>query len=198
MLKILTKIIDNLKSGNEEYLQILQLRREMGHLSLQHWLRDDLHKWTFWLNFFMVFIPWIIWWKFVDRKRITEIFAYGLLISVASGFMDVIGSEYAVWGYPDVLFPDIARLFPIDLTVIPVVYMLVYQRYSDWRSFFIASTITAAVFSFIAEPILVWLNLYLLVTWRYTYSFPIYIIMALIMKWLTQKIVSQQVKLPYN
>jgi len=194
MINIITKIADHLKSGNDEFQQITQLRSELCNLSVQHWLKDDIHKWTWWLNLTLTVLPWIIWWKVVDRKKITEIFVYGLLISTVAGSLDSFGTESVYWTYPDVLIPIIPRLLPIDLTVIPVVYMLVYQRYPDWKSFFIVSVIVSGLFSFIAEPILIWLNLYSLVTWKYIYSFPIYIIMALAMKWLTKKIVSQQIK----
>lgn len=174
------------------YQEVIEARRELQRLSLEHWLQDDLHKWTWWLNVVLTIVPWIIWWKLVDRKRIFEILAYGLLVTMTSTLMDVCGTQAVLWGYPDVMFPFIPRLFPMDYVLIPVIYMLVYQYFSGWKSFIIASIIMAAGFAFIAEPAMECLGLYQQYTWQHIYSFPIYFVLAVFWKWVVDKIMVYQ------
>lgn len=169
------------------YQEVIEARRELQRLSLEHWLQDDLHKWTWWLNVVLTILPWIIWWKLVDRKRVFEILAYGLLLAMTSTLMDECGTQAVLWGYPDVMFPFIPRLFPVDYVLIPVIYMLVYQYFSGWKSFIIASIIVAAVFAFIAEPAMECLGLYQQYTWKHIYSFPIYFVLAVFWKWVVDK-----------
>ena len=60
------------------------------------------------------------------------------------------------------------------------------------KPFLIAMIIASAVFSFMVEPIFEYAGLYTTYTWKYYYSFPIYILMALFSKWLMQVIILKQ------
>ncbi len=172
--------------------EIIKARRELQDLTVAHWLQDDLYKWTWWLNVVLTIAPWIIWWKLVDRKRVLEILAYGLLVTMTSTLMDEWGTQAVFWGYPDVMLPFIPRLFPIDYVLIPVIYMLVYQYFSEWKPFIIASVILAAVFAFALEKAMEGLGLYQLYTWKSIYSFPIYFALAVFWKWVVEKIMACQ------
>ena len=94
-----------------------------------------------------------------------------------------------LWDYPDKILP----FLPFDFVVIPVVFMLIYQKFRPWKDFVIASTILAAFYAFIAEPVTVWLNLSVFLRWKYSYSFPIYVLIAVIMRWLTERIKARQI-----
>lgn len=176
------------------YQEVIEVRRELQRLSLEHWLQDDIYKWTWWLNVVLTIVPWIIWWKLVDRKRVFEIMVYGLLVAMTATLMDTWGTQAVLWGYPDVMIPFITRFFPIDYVLIPVIYMLIYQYFSDWKPFIIANLITAAVFAFVLESVMKWLGLYEMYIWRHIYSFIIYFGLAVFWKWVVGKIiVSQQI-----
>ena len=166
----------------------------MKTLSLHHWWKYEVLKWNWWLSVALTFVPLYIWWKIVDKKRLMEIVAYGFFINISSSFLDVVGSEFVLWDYPIRVIPNLPRLLPIDFTVIPVVYMLIYQLFPKWKGFLIANTVVAAVFSFIAEPLLVWMKLYILITWKYYFSFPIYIAMAAVGKLMVNVFKSAQKK----
>lgn len=56
----------------------------------------------------------------------------------------------------------------------------------------ITLTLLAAFGSFVAEPIFSWMKLYDLNWWKYIYSFPIYIVMGIGIKALTEKMISIQ------
>ena len=180
-------IIDDL------HKQLLQTRKLSSDLSLEHWLKEEFNTWGWWLSVTLTILPWIIWWKFVDKKRIFEILTYGLFIIFAATLSDVIGSELVLWNYPTRLLPIVPRLLPFDFTIAPFIFMSLYQYYPKWKSFIIASIITSLVLSFIIEPLLVTINLYELITWKNIYSFPIYLGAALLAKWLIAKIVYKQI-----
>lgn len=176
------------------YQEVIEVRRKLQELTVAHWGQDDIHKWTWWLNVFLTIIPWIIWWKLVDHKRVFEILAYGLLVSLTVTLMNVAGTQAVLWGYPDVMIPFMPRLFPIDYVLIPVIYMLIYQYFWDWKPFVIANIMMAGVFAFVLEPAMEWLGLYEMYIWKHIYSAPIYFVMAVFWKWVVGKIiVSQQI-----
>lgn len=176
---------------DQNYSSIEQIKSYLCHLQITNWINDDLHKWTWWLNLFLSIIPVLVLWKIIDRNRFLQIIVYGLLVAMISTFLDVLGSAYMLWDYPDKLLPIVPRLFPVDFIGLPFVYMLIYQRYSSWKEFIIASSILSALLAFVGEPIFVWLNLYDPISWHYYYSFPMYFIIAVVVRWFTGILVAQ-------
>ncbi|HBP63436.1 MAG TPA: hypothetical protein DD730_04010, partial [Desulfosporosinus sp.] len=133
-------------------------------------------------------------WKFVDKRRLLEIVAFGFLINILATFLDVVGSELLLWNYTLRILPQIPLLFPVDFVIVPIFYMLVYQRYTNWKHYLLASTILAIVLSFVAEPIAVYIGQYQLISWKFIYSFPIYIVLASLGKIFANKMCSVQEK----
>lgn len=145
----------------------------------------DLHSFWYDYNFltirwwfivFLTIIPPIIWWIFVDKKRLIEITAYGLFFGVIAIVLDSIGSYLLLWVYPirlsPLLFP---QLYPYDIGVIIIPFMLVYQRWGgSFKSFFISAGALSAIIAFICEAGMQWLGYYTVLTWKNAYSFPIY------------------------
>ncbi|MDH7478873.1 MAG: CBO0543 family protein [Syntrophomonadaceae bacterium] len=128
----------------------------------------------------------------MDKTRLMEILFVGLLFSVIADFLDVAGSSFVLWSYPVMFLPVMPPMVPVNLVYLPVMYMLIYQFFPGWKPFIVASTALAAVNSFVGEPLCVWLNIYQLNNWRHVYSFPIYILVAVVVKWATVKIQSKQ------
>lgn len=192
--------IKNCIAGNEGVIsdsnpdklfkKMIEVKGIFKDLSIKHWLNHEVNTWQWWLCVAFIIVPLIIWWKMVDRKRLLEIALYGLLVNTQAAFLDVVGSEFLLWEYPIKLIPIIPRLVPIDLIVIPVVFMLIYQRYPKWKDFLIANTIVSAIFSFIVEPLQVWMGHYKLFAWKHVYSFPIYIAIAVLGKCIINKLLA--------
>lgn len=173
---------------------VYEAKDKLMEAMLRHWYFDDLRKWTWWLSLVLTIIPLIIWWKIVDRKRLLEITVYGLLANITATFLDVIGSELVLWSYPDRLLPNLPRLLPIDYVVVPVAYMLIYQYFPKWKDFVIAMTVLSLIFSFVAEPLLVLLNMYELHYWQYWYSLPIYFAIGVVLRIFLEALLRQQIK----
>ncbi|MEN6459979.1 MAG: CBO0543 family protein [Syntrophomonas sp.] len=173
------------------FAKIKKLHDQWNQAHFSNWLKDDLHKWTWWLNLAVTVIPIIILWKVLDRRRFLEIIVFGMLMAMLATFLDALGITYSLWNYPDRFVPVSPRLIPIDFVALPFLYMLVYQRFTSWKSYMAANLVLAAVFSFVLEPLLVWLNLYETTHWEHIYSFPIYFIIAMAVKWLTGILVAR-------
>ena len=175
-------------SENPLWKEQLKTRVTLRDITLKHWLENNLFTPVWWLMLITFIIVWFIWWKFVNKNRFLEIVTYGLLVTCVTIILDIVGAEFALWGYPNMLVPTVPPLFIVDLGFLPVIYMFIYQYFSSWTAFTIAISITSFFISFIGEPIAVWLDMYELNNWQHVYSFPIYISMALILKWVLNKI----------
>lgn len=176
-IKGLRKILSD--GGGRTEQHVYEANKHLSEVMMRHWFHDDLRKWTWWLSLAMTAVPLIVWWLLVDQTRLLEIIIFGLLANITATLFDVSGSELMLWSYPDKLLPNLPRLLPINFTVIPVTFMLLYQFFPAWNEFIIALVITAVIYTWVAEPLMVFLNLYQLYYWKYWYSFPIYIAMGI-------------------
>ena len=133
-----------------------------------------------WLLFVSIFFPWVIWWKAVDEERLFEILSFGLFWAAMATWLDLLGTTYDMWSYPFKLNPHITTLFPADVAVIPVMYMLLYQYGSNLKSYIAGSMVVAIIFSFIFEPLFVQLHMLDLKTWSHTKSVFSFFLLAVI------------------
>lgn len=152
------------------YEEVQKAREKLRDVSFEHWVQDDLFSFNWWLLMAATILPFFIWWKLVDKERFFEILAFGLICGIFACFLDVMGVDLLLWGYPDKLFHFIPPLMPADFVVIPVSGMLIYQYFRTWKSFSTASVILAAIFAYIIEPLFSLLNMFELIHWKHTYS----------------------------
>jgi hypothetical protein len=175
---------------NDKYAlaeKIIELKRSLLQLSIQHWLNYELFTWQWWAKFIYMIVPIIIWYKLLDRKRISEIVSYGLLVSLILTILDVIGFNFVLWEYPIRSLP-IGFFIINDVVFLPIVYMLFFQYYSEWKSFIVANIFLSIVGSFIVEPLYILMGTYKELTWRHTYSFFLYVFVAIFCKCIINKI----------
>lgn len=162
---------------------IHKARETLRDLFLSHWLHDEMFSWRWWLNLILTLVPWFVWWQFVDKKRIFELLTFGFFIAIISGLLDAAGVNFVVWEYKVRLLPMVPPLFPMDITILPVSYMLIYQYCKRWKTYMLGLALMSAAFAFIFEPLLVMMKIYMLIKWKYWYSFPIYILLGIFSKW---------------
>lgn len=171
--------------------QIAEAEKQLAQMKIANWLAQDLFSPVWWLMLAMLVIPWLIWWKYVDRNRILQITLYGMLVLILSSYLDAIGSELVLWQYNRMLIPLWSRLVAVDFSVMPVTYMFVYQYFRSWPTFALASVAVGAVYAFLAEPVMIRLGIYQLNEWSHWYSLVIYIVMALSLRLLVDKLSAQ-------
>jgi len=168
--------------------ELAEMVRLLSKARMDHWLADGLGTWRWWVLLIILIIPWFIWYKYVDKKKLHEIILFGTIIIISDITLDEIGFELSLWHYPIDVIPLFPRLTSIDYTAIPVIKMVLYQYFPTWKSFFWAMVAMATVFSFIAEPLIVKLGFYTVLKWNYIYSFFIYIASGLCARWIVKKI----------
>lgn len=176
--------------GNSlQYDKILDAQRHLHELQYEHWLQHELFTYQWWALVAVLIIPWIIWWKLVDKTKTSIILAYGIYIMFVVTAMDAIGSAMQLWIYPIKLFPIVPDSVGIDWGLLTVAHMLIYQYYPRWKSFIVAEIIFAIVLAFIGEPFAEMVKLYTHLHWEHSWSVPIYVMKAAIGKWLIERLV---------
>lgn len=177
----------------EKIEELIELKRQMSELRNTIWANEVLFSFNWWFLLVLAVVPWVIWWLFLsDKKKITTVLVFGLQMSVAATLLDDMGSYFLLWIYESQLAPFTPRLNPINLTVIPITYMLIYQNFSSWKSFLLALVILSFGASYIVEPIFTYMGIYKMLDWHYIYSFIIYIILGVINKLIVDKYVRVQ------
>ncbi len=169
--------------------QIGEMMKQLTHETIARWLVYGVGTWRWWVLLVLLIVPWFVWYKVVDKKQLDELILFGLVIMVFTITLDELGFVLFLWSYPVDVIPVFPRLTSIDYTVVPIIYMLVYQYFSTWKRFFWALVAVSAVFSFVVEPIIVRLGFYVPIKWSPSYSFIIYIVMGLIVRCMTKSIV---------
>ncbi|MFC7060408.1 CBO0543 family protein [Halobacillus seohaensis] len=174
------------------YEEIRDVHQQLYDMRLEYWISHDLFTFQWWLLLFVLFIPWIIWGIFVDKRKINKILLFGTLLTILVIMLDDFGVEKHLWSYPYQLINIMPRLVAIDQGIIVVAHMFLYQYFPEWKRFIIANIVMALVFTFIFEPLTVWIGIYKLENWHYIYSLPIYIMKAVFIKWLVDELISKK------
>ncbi|MBI0580119.1 hypothetical protein IEC97_22445 [Neobacillus cucumis] len=177
-----------MKATYPSYDEIRSIEYKLAEMKNEYWLHHDLFTFQWWLLLIIFILPWILWWRYVDKNRLKDILLFGSLLMLLVGLLDDIGLNAQLWSYPYKLLQVIPRLVAIDHGILIVAHMTVYQFFTKWKSFIIVNLVMATIFTFIFEPLTVWLNIYKLDNWKYIYSFPLYIAKAVFVKWLVQRI----------
>jgi hypothetical protein len=172
----------------ESAVKIVQTQSVFTDMRLEQWLQDTVFTWQWWLLVALFIAPWILWCSVVEKKRIAAIVLLGMFALATASWMDDLGTDLVLWYYPYKLLPVYPQLVPINYAVLPVVYMLIYQYFRPWRSYIAAMVVMAALFSFVAEPVLDYLGMYKMLRWQHYYSFPIYVFIAIVFRWLVERI----------
>ena len=170
-------------------LEILDAHSKFHCLEYEKWRHHELFTWQWWAHLAVLIIPWLIWWKLVDRNRKAQILCYGFIVMFFIILMDAHGIVFRLWIYPIRLFPLIPHAVSIDWGLLPVVHMLIYQYFPRWKQFLLAETVAAALLAFVGEPFAIWINVYQPLHWQHIWSFPIYILKAVVGKLLMEKII---------
>jgi hypothetical protein len=166
--------------------EIIKLKLQLRSLSIQHYLATEVFSWVWWVGIAFVILPFLVWCKVVDKKRLLEICVFGLVVNVSATCLDVVGTSLVLWEYPVHILPRIPLLFPVDYVIVPIGFMLIYQKCPNWWKFLATSAIAAAALAFAAEPFAIWIGEYKPISWKLIYSFPIYILIASFARLLTE------------
>ncbi|OPX88102.1 MAG: hypothetical protein A4E53_02259 [Pelotomaculum sp. PtaB.Bin104] len=182
------------ETHRELWNNYLDMKQTMTVLRYEIWKNYELFEPQWWFIIITTLTTIIIWWKLLDKKRLLEILVFGFFITTSTVIADGIGNQLIAWEYTTKIYPMLYPLLAINLITLPLVYTLIYQYFTKWKLYAMMIIIASAVFSFIFEPLLVFVGIYEMYYWKYYYSFPIYILIGLFNKWLTQAVINKQNK----
>lgn len=174
--------------------KILQLEQQLHSARMEDWLQYDLFSPQWWLLVTVLIVPWIIWWHYVNKRKLLEISLVGAIVLIVASYLDAVFSDMSLWDYHYHVVTVWPRLISADFTLLPVTYMMVYQYFAKWDHFILVMIVLSAVFSFAGEPLLIWLKIYDPQQWKHIYSFPIYITIGIFARWLIQAMLAVQGK----
>jgi hypothetical protein len=168
--------------------KIVELRKEIFKIQYDHWTNNTLFSLKWWFMVATVIIMLAIWYKLSDKKRFNEISLAGFITAVLVFLFNTTGIEMTLWAYKAQIFGLVRTWSLFELLNISAFVMLLYQYFAEWKKYLIAVIVAGAIGSLIVQPFLVYFEIYKLVNWRNLYSFPIYIIIAVMVKFLTSKV----------
>ncbi|WP_041695338.1 CBO0543 family protein [Alicyclobacillus acidocaldarius] len=154
------------------------LRRELTDMTRVYWLEHNLGTWQWWLFVSLAIVPWLVFVRFVDRARLTEVLLYALVVGLVSSVLDIIGSDLMLWGYKvRLLWFVYPTLLCTDMTIIPVTFALIYQACRRWWTF-APVTLVFSILDALMEPVFHCFDIYVSYHWNLLYSIPIYLALA--------------------
>jgi hypothetical protein len=174
---------ENLKAA----LKMIEKHHQNVKQDIQHWVNHEVFSWNWWVLVGFILVPFIIWLILVDRKRMLELLLVWTLVIIPTSYLDAIGIDLKFWVYPVQFLPVTPRAIPFDVFMVGISYMLLYQYFSKWQTYFKALIVLAFVFAFIGEPLSHYLNLVYYVKWKYYYSFIYYILLGVTIKAIISK-----------
>jgi hypothetical protein len=138
-------------------LEELKLDQEKGikQWVAYWWEYSSFDTWQFWVNAGIIIIPLIILYLKIDRKRIFLLGFFGFNIHVWLAYTDIIFTRYNFIEYPYKVIPFIQVHFGLDTSLVPVMFILLYQwTLNKNKNFYLYSLLLIAFISFILNPLI--------------------------------------------
>ncbi|MDR7865750.1 MAG: CBO0543 family protein [Sporomusaceae bacterium] len=168
--------------------QIAEMTRQLSQARTENWYATDLYTWQWFFLIALFILPWVAFHCLAHRRKLPRLILFGLILMFVTMGLDLLGYELGRWYYPYKIAPFGPFVAFVDHAPFPVIFMLLYQYLSGWGVFAAGVVVTAAVFAFVFEPALELMGLYMPLEWEFYYSFPVYILLPLFARWLTESI----------
>ncbi|PZD95770.1 hypothetical protein DNH61_09945 [Paenibacillus sambharensis] len=155
---------------------------------LNYWINySHLGTWQFWLCAAILIVPLIVVYLYIDRGKAFHIGFFGFNVHTWFSHIDTYGVLHGLWEYPYQVIPFTPVSFMLDVSLVPVSYMLVYQwAINHGRSRYLFLTLLSAGFAFVFKPIMTSIGLFKLHEWmNYLLLFCGYMVIMLVSVWIT-------------
>ncbi|MFZ3588131.1 CBO0543 family protein [Bacillus sp. DJP31] len=165
-----------------------KLQEKLSNGSIDYWKEySNIDTWQFWVNVSMLVVPLIILFIFIDRQKAFHLGFFGYSIHVYSGYIDGFGTRHGYWEYPFQAIPILPISFALDTSLIPVVFMLLYQwTLNNNKNYYLYAFLVCAIFSFVFKPIMSALSLIRLENGaNFFHLFLAFIVGSILAKWIT-------------
>ncbi|WP_096200374.1 hypothetical protein [Bacillus sp. FJAT-45350] len=188
------------KDQLEALNKITSMTEKLSQTQLEYWqLYSHIDTWGFKIILLMFILPLVLLYFVIDRKNILLLGFYGMNIHIWFSYINIAGVRQGYYSYPFELLSFIPGNLALDATLIPVVFMLVYQWTIKFKkNIYVSSFALSLLLAFVFKPLLVGLNLFVLhkgVT--YFHLFILYCIIFLISKLITNIFLKMQINPNY-
>jgi len=153
---------------------------------IDYWHRYSVGTWQFWVSTLILLLPLVILYFTLNRKRAMLLGFYGYTVHVLFSYIDAYGTSHSLWSYPFKTLPG-PMSFALDVSFIPVAYMLVYQwALRNEKNYYLSATVLSGFLAFVFKPIMTSLGMFLLHKGTTNlHIFIGYIVITLVAKWVT-------------
>jgi hypothetical protein len=145
----------------EKFDKTVEMGRESRIALLEYWKEYSIYtSFEYWMMVALLIFPLIVLYFKIDKKRLFFYGFYGFSFHVIFAYVDMSGKMLGLWNYPFPIYPLIPGL-ALDTSLVPVIFMLVYQyTFNHNKNYYVYTIIAAAIFSFILKPIIVEIGLF--------------------------------------
>lgn len=168
--------------------EIQELQLELADKIYNYWQTfSSFDTWQFWLNLAFLIIPLIMIYFLIDRKNALLLGFYGFNVHAWFTYSDAIGTTQVFWAYPYKVIPYLPLSIALDVSFVPVTYMLVYQwTLKHGKNYYLYTILYSAFLAFIFKPLLVSLGIFELHrNANYFILFLCYILVSILAKIIT-------------
>ena len=147
---------------NELLAKANQLQQQYVDALNTYWYKFNyFDSWQFWLVVTMLIVPLIVLYLKIDRTRLFELGFFGFCVHLVTTYVDMAGARLGYWSYPYFAIPLFPTALGLDASLIPVVFILLYQWVTDKkRNYYLYALLVGAAFAFIIKPIMNYLDLF--------------------------------------
>lgn len=168
--------------------KIKDLELKHSNAWFEYWKTySNFSTWQFWVNLVLLLLPLVALYFFIDKKRALLLGFFGLNVHIWFTYIDAFGVTQGFWIYAYKLFPVLPTNFALDVALVPVIYILVYQwTLNNNKNFYLYLVILSLFFAFVFKPLFSVLGLFEFSRGgNYFYLFLGYVAIGLISKLLT-------------
>ncbi|MEQ6376555.1 hypothetical protein RZN25_06900 [Bacillaceae bacterium S4-13-56] len=176
------------KGQQQLFDKINSLQKEVTQLQEEYWWSYiNIDSWQFWVMLLMLVIPLVVLVLVLDKQKLFLLLFYGYSVHILFGYIDSFGTHNDFWSYPYFLTPFFTYSVSLDVSLVPVAFILTYQwTLNRNKNFYLYSLLLSAFLSFIFKPILVAADLFVLFgQTNYFHLFLIYCLIFLLARLMT-------------
>lgn len=178
-----------MSNEQKQFLNDLVSRSEDLTLSwIHYWSRfSSFDTWQFWINVSMLIGPLIVLYFLLDRRKAFHIGFFGFNVHVWFTYLDTFGARLGYWSYPYQSIPLMSVNFGLDVSFMPVLFMLIYQyTLNHNKNYYLYALASSLILSFTLKPLFVALDfLQLHKGLGYFHLFIALVPVILLSKWIT-------------
>jgi hypothetical protein len=152
-----------LGTGQKEQIErIRNMQEEMSSSIYDYWLSySNMSTWQFWVSAGMLVLPIIALYFLLDRKKALLIGFYGFNVHVWFHYMDAFSVTHGYVEYPFKAVPILPTSLALDVSFIPVTFMLLYQWILKHnKSYYLYTIGYSFILSFLFKPAMISFGLF--------------------------------------